>query len=587
MPEFSTIWLNNMAQIIGGRGISTVKAPRDPGLNVPEGVFTGGGASQLGKGLSAVDESIAQFSDKQNAAEDRIKTRQEALDRMKARTEFREHLRDTLQASSSTEDLSDSGVLTAYGEQGRAKFDEILGVHNGRAESRSKLEISMEGDFEEFRDKASGLGVKAGDARTQAQAGEVINGLEARAFLGEDTDALIDEGMDQIRPGSDLADAMRPGDEINYARSLKQRIVTAKMERLFEAQDTDGIQDAVEDPAVQRALGEKEQRSAFRRREAIRRDRAKRSTVVLSEGDVLVDEATGEEIASAPAEEKPEKLVTIFFDDPDAPEGTPKTKLVRESDAEGQPGPARGPLVSIIEQGKNRMVEKLGELDAERIIQLEDDAQTAFRVKAEVTRMRAAVESGRFTTGVFSDFRVFLARFADFVGASEKTKELLGDAATSDTLDAATNRLGVEAASKLGRITNMSLQFVKDSLPSLARTPEGNLILMEVMDRTADREIALASLANEFLQRHGTLRPEEGRSYFQAVRDLETEDPVITEELRQRIIDGSTQETQTFAERFGITSDVPTISTQEEVDALEPGTKFIWGPTGESGTKDQ
>ena len=244
----------------------------------------------------------------------------------------------------------------------------------------------------------------------------------------------------------------------------------------------------------------------------------------------------------------------------------------------------RAPVISITQEGETAMAKELGKRDAERIDKLENDAQQAFRTLAEVERMSAAVESGRFTTGVFSDARVFLARLADFVGASEDTRELLGDAATADTLDAAANRLGVEAAQKLGRITNMSLQFVRDSLPNLTRTPEGNRILMEVMRRTSEREIQLASLAEDFLQRYNTLRPKDERTYFQAVRDLEQEDPVITPELRQRIVEGSRQPAKSFKDLFG--GGPKELSTQAEIDALKSGTEFIWKPTGTPMRKD-
>lgn len=663
--------------------VPQVRVAGDPGVQVPNFAQDAGGLGDVGAALSDVGERLA-------AADDRIKTRQESLDRMRLRAEFREDRRDSLQAFSTTEDLSIKGVLEAYGKEGQDKINALTESHQGREPSKLRLSELLESDFAEFNDKAATLSAQAGNARTTQVAGEVISGLEARALLGENPANLIDEGMDQIVLGSELADAMRPGDEINFARLLSRRVMTASIEVLFAAGEIDEVQNVLEDPAVQRALGEDAQRNIFKRLEAARRERAKPRTpitlspgqaafdpatgdqiasvpapapgekpVVLSQGQTLVDPKNGaviasvaaapeifrlspgeqvvdaegnaiaqakdrpvthtlspgevvvdaegspiaegpsapdratlspgqvrfedgEEVASVPAKEEAEPLVEIF--DVDSPT---KTRFVRESEAAGQPGRKRTPIISITNQSETALAKELGKLDAERIGELEDNAQQAFRTLAEVERMSAAVESGRFTTGVFSDFRVFLSRFATFVGASEETLGLLGDAATADTLDAASNRLGVEAAQKLGRITNMSLQFVRDSLPNLTRTPEGNRILMEVMRRTAEREIQLASLAEDFIQRHNTLRPPDGRTYFQAVRDLEEEDPVITDELRQRIVEGSRQQTKTFKELFGDeAADAPTLSTQEEVDALEPGTEFIWAPSGQKMVKD-
>lgn len=663
--------------------VPTQDVARDPGLQVPE-------LGAVGRGLEDVGASFTEVVD-------RIATRQEALDRMRIRAEVREKLRNTLEAADSTSDLSAEGVLDSLGAEARGILEAAAQGHQGRPGSQSRLSEILEADLSEFSDRAANRAVAAGDERTDQVAGEIINGLSARALQGENINDLIDEGMEHIAPGAELAGALRPGGEIAYARLLNRRVMTAAIERLFTAGAIDDVQNMMENPAVQRSLGEEGQREIFRRLETAKRDRtalrtqpikdiprdifdrmtpeqqarvlgaapspttikgvpakifaeltgeeqrrllgvsappkagvsgiprdifdaltpeqqervlgaepdattikgipgdifnklspeeqkrvleAEPETIVVKPGDIVLRD--GEEIARG--EKKPEKLVEIF--DVDSPT---KSRFVPESEAIGQPGRERQPVISITNQGESAMAAELGKRDAERVTKLEDDAQIAFRTKAEVARMQAATESGRFTTGVFSDFRLFLSRFASFVGATDETMELLGDAATADTLDAASNRLGVEAAQKLGRITNMSLQFVRDSLPNLTRTPEGNIILMEVMDRTADRQIQLASLAEDFLQRYGTLRPKENRTFFQAVRDLEENDPVITDELRQRIIKGSSAETPTFVERFkGLTKDVPRFETPGELDEAElpSGTEFFWVPDGKTYTKD-
>ncbi len=216
-----------------------------------------------------------------------------------------------------------------------------------------------------------------------------------------------------------------------------------------------------------------------------------------------------------------------------------------------------GPLITITNLGEDALASELGKLDAKRINQLETDAQTAIRTKREVARMRAAIESGRFKTGVFADMRQFIARLFDFAGIDPaEVSDLIGDAATADTLDAASARLGVDMAQKLGRITNMSLKFVKDALPALTRTPEGNKILILVMERVADRDIEIASLADSYFSRFGSLRPKDRKSFFEATRDLDESDPVIDEKLRQRIIDGSKNAPASFSDIKGFTESI-------------------------------
>jgi hypothetical protein len=113
------------------------------------------------------------------------------------------------------------------------------------------------------------------------------------------------------------------------------------------------------------------------------------------------------------------------------------------------------------------------------------------------------------------------------------------------------------------------------------------------MKRTEGREIEIASLVEQFIQQHGSLTPPNERTFYQAVRDLEEGDPIITPELRERIIEGSRTAPNSFNDVLRDVSGllrggegVPTISSQEEFDALEPGAEFIWTPTGEKARKD-
>jgi hypothetical protein len=220
--------------------------------------------------------------------------------------------------------------------------------------------------------------------------------------------------------------------------------------------------------------------------------------------------------------------------DPTSPTGE---RWVSEEDAIGKPAPGRAPIVSLTGLGESEFVKQVGKNDADRLKAIENDAQEAFRTKAEVDRMEAAISSGEFTTGVFSEALVFVARLGDRLGVSEDIKAFVGSAATADTLDAASNRIAIAQAQKMSRVTNMSLTFIRDSVPNLMRTPEGNTILLEVMRRTADREIQIAQIADEMTSGETpSLRPKDKPSFFQRVRDLEETDPVITPELRAKIV---------------------------------------------------
>ena len=659
--------------------VPTVNPVRDPGLTVPDQGAVGRGLQDLGAGLDDFGQSLA-------AADDRIKTRQEALDRMRIKTALREKLRLSLESADDTGDLSAEGNLEALGAEGRSFVDEAIASHGGRPDSQAQLALDLEQEFRGFSDKGATRANDAGDARAQAIAGEFIDEGYGQALNGVNPNDLIDRFMrDHMSPGSDLKASMRPGDDIAVIQRFQRSVVTGSLDRLFAAGDAESInkiEESMGDPAVQRALGADGQRATFKRLDAIKRDQSAIRTqpvkgIPRDLFDSLAPSQQAQIMGGAPSKttikgipesvfnqmspveqrrflgvEEPSKenvkgMPRDIYDSltPDAQQrvlgaepdknsvkGIPEDVFDEMSTEQqerflGTAGPEqegaavvgkatailgtdptpeqrerladvdeKTPLVTVGAE-ETAFQKGLGKGEAEEILGLRENAKIARRQKPEIERATLAIESGRFTPGVFSDVRVFLARLAEFVGADENVKGLLGDAATADTLDAASARLGIDVAKKVGRVTNMSLTFVKDGLPSLSRTPEGNMIILEVMDRTTDREIEIAALAETYLNRYGKLRPEGQTSFFEAIADLDKEDPVITEELRERIIEGS----RNAKKEYGSFSDlvkkvegavggesIPTFSTPEEVydKSVPSGTEYIWAGDGKKYRKN-
>ena len=495
--------------------------PRLPGPeDVPSRSARGGGGiprvpqNRTAEGAVELGSAVASVGDKMLKAEKKINERRESLARIRAAREFNRFGQDTLTQISTEQDLSEGGTLNAYGEALSEKKQEILGSFDGSDEGRIRLMEVLEQFEGEHIDRAAVQSVSLQQKMVEQEFGEIVNEISAQAKATPENAELF------IARGREIIDrekaSMTPELEMALDGLLTSRVYGGIIEQNLLHGDIEAAEEMLNDPVVQRRIGEQEQRRLF--------DRVVTQKQMLAKGEPL-------ETVSDPT-------------------STTGLRFVPRSQAVGREAPPKAPVVSITEGGEREVVKQLGKLDAERVVKYEEDAQKAFRDLAEVDRMRSAIASGRFRTGVFSDARMFLARFADFVGASEETKNIIGDAATADTLDAASARLAVEAAQKLGRVTNMSLQFIRDSLPQLSRTPEGNKILLEVMERVAQRDIEIASLADEYIRKYNTLRPENDRTFFQALRDLEETDPVITDELRNRIIQGSQSAPPSFREFF-------------------------------------
>ena len=240
----------------------------------------------------------------------------------------------------------------------------------------------------------------------------------------------------------------------------------------------------------------------------------------------------------------PPKDPPLEVGDSTSPTGS---RFVPASQAVGMPGRPREPLMTAppLETSFSKGV---GEGEAKAVNQMNDEARIAYRNLDSITQQRAAIESGRFQTGAFADWRLFAARTAQLFGAPEEVITSIGDAETADVLDSAMNRMAVNEAGKLSRVTNLSLGFIKNALPNLMRTPEGNKVLNEVMERAENRKIQLAAMANEYAREHKTLNPKGVPSFAKMQADLEKADPVISPELYERIADTSKKSPKSLRE---------------------------------------
>ena len=261
-----------------------------------------------------------------------------------------------------------------------------------------------------------------------------------------------------------------------------------------------------------------------------------------------------------------------------------------------------GTVINFPGERESSFQKALGSGDADAFNDIRDNAAKAGGTLRDIAVIQVALESKRFETGILADARQLLGRFLQFTGidiGSEEIQAMIGDPATADTLDSAANRLGIEVAQKMSRVTNFSLQFIKDSLPALTRTPEGNAIIAEIMEEIAQNEIEEARRAENFLSRHGTLRPSpqelpdgtlvHKRSFFQEEFDFYDENPLISDELKRRITRGTKTAPKSFADFTNpFTRDLFSGSEAGPhviPDELEEGTTFVGTKEDENGQK--
>ena len=76
-------------------------------------------------------------------------------------------------------------------------------------------------------------------------------------------------------------------------------------------------------------------------------------------------------------------------------------------------------------------------------------------------------------------------------------------------------------------------------------------------------------------------------SFYESVQDLDEDNPIIDEAMEAKILAEASAAPSSFVGTLmGADKGMPHVTTQDEVNSLEPGTQFLWGPDRIPLTKD-
>lgn len=291
-----------------------------------------------------------------------------------------------------------------------------------------------------------------------------------------------------------------------------------------------------------------------------------------------------------------------------------KQTYVPDTQAAGMEAPSARPVKNPEEERLTKAAQESVALDYARIKPLMDDASTAKATAPLLTAFKTANKSGKFVSGSFSGIRENITKIAELVGIPQEQVQALtgidiGDPAIAETLKAASAQIGIQLADKLGRATNMQVGYIQEAIPSLMKTPRGNEIAVELLEKTNDRALQIERLYDEYQDKYGgDLRPK-GKPSFFAEADRIRREPMVSGELEKEIkteakrgsaIDvtklwekaqGAADEVLTIGkEKFGIKDktdkglpivtlkngvDYPVAKSEEEFNKLPPG-DFLW-----------
>ena len=523
-----------------------LQAPlRSGGVAQVPNIPTGGG-SEIGASLFEVGAMLKK-------AEDRETDRNEALDRMRLTRAYREKVSSAARQVMVEGDFTNPQTTKDFGGLLDEIEQETLGSHVGRPGSQAKLAESLQTYRLGVADRVSNHAIEAQQKMILKELEEENN--DAVAQLQSDPEAFEDIYKQKAATIDDqrISDSEKVVQKnallgvmgqfavtrmINGVKQMSAQQDTAEYKELVQA-----TKEALDNPSLSRAWTPKQRTALMSAFDEARKPKAPAELVTL---------------------ERDGRQQTFRKDDPQVDALIAGGAVVRP----GQPTPERAEAVERAKLSV-KMEEKIDVAGAE-----------ASRTIAEIDRMEAALDSGAFKPGAFANTLQFLGRVGERLGIEKEIKSIVGDAKTADVLDAASKRLGIAVAERLGgRVTNVILKFIEDSVADLSKTEGGNRVLLKTMRRIAERDKEIADLKDEFLLRHETLRPKGQRSFQQARRDLEERDPIITEELRAEISKEADIAPKSFKDVVKDAAGsvkLPRLSTPEEVEQLPPGADYIW-----------
>lgn len=200
-------------------------------------------------------------------------------------------------------------------------------------------------------------------------------------------------------------------------------------------------------------------------------------------------------------------------------------KWVTEAEALNMEAPSGRPVPTKKESREIKEAEALAAQDVKRAEPFLEAGSTARTTIAQIADYRTLLESGKFETGSFADFRSMLGQLGRFVGLEAESLALLdsmkvGDPAVAEAMNSLDKQLSLTFASEVSRLTNMSLELIQGGVTSLKKTPEGNALILEFYENKAKQAIEIDDEYENYVSKYGTLRPEGKPSFFEAANKI-------------------------------------------------------------------
>lgn len=178
---------------------------------------------------------------------------------------------------------------------------------------------------------------------------------------------------------------------------------------------------------------------------------------------------------------------------------------------------------------ENEFTKKLGEVQAKQFGDIQDEAKSAQQQIQQAQALEALLDEG-VKTGRFEAATVPLKQFAKSFGIEV---EGLGgqEAYRALTYQLALRLRNPDSGMGLtGNTSNRDVTFLKESVPGLEKTEQGNRLLLKMYLKIQQRKIEEATLAEQFAEDKNSLR-----GFRQFMSDYNSTHPIFDEQFKNEV----------------------------------------------------
>lgn len=500
---------NKPTRTLTGQDTPSVSPIQDPGLSATQGAFGGGvGAAvqQVGQDLQGVAIQKQQADNRIMKAQLRKNAKHDNNNSLVLVDEFEQEELKIFNALVADNKLGDVDFNEKYGAEVDKLFSSTL---EGSTFSSAEAKIDFQGKLLESRfTLGDDRGLKNTTKLEERQTGIARNELRKYQIsndrVGEGFSTVIGGARDMIE--NKFGDLLSESSE----KALINEVVIAQFEPQMKAFLAGGFTDdaraLLEHPDVSSVLSPTQWRGNQQRIELVENNITeeiiKNNTIdgqTASRLNKPISQLTPTERAdgrsgrdaSFEARKMVEKAKVMFKTE--NPSSEQIQIAARVASAATDPNQKLKDVI-LIENGKQlNFLRNEGRSTAESNLQAINIGQAALTAKG-------ADGKPAFEPGSLAGMRTAMSKTLTLLGVTQEQIDRLpfklGNATMSDLLSKSLANLALTQADKISRVTNMSIQLVREVWGTIGSTPEGLAIIFEIAEDVERRNLAIADLAD-------------------------------------------------------------------------------------------